>query len=121
MSEQQTNAIYSEKLKWILVATGFFTGILGSISLGTGFVLYPGILVLGALAQRRFQIFGRGLSCFGAILLTFWVFDIGFLMLRQGVLSPVLSAALTLVSCVLVTVSDVMLVMEEMKIRHGSD
>jgi len=76
-------------------------------------------LILGAVIQPRLPRSGRALICAGALWLTFWVFDIGvFTVLetrRFGVLD-----LLVVVVVLLVSLCDLAIVIEEVKIRRGS-
>jgi hypothetical protein len=114
--------IVSSKVRWFAVATGCFTAIAGAFALGLGFTVVPIFLIVGALLQPRFPRTGRGLMCAGALWLSFWVFDIGILMLieshpgnRFGAINLII-----VVSVLLIAVCDWVIVIEEVKIRRGS-
>ena len=118
-SNGQNAGIIGGRTRWLAVATGLFTGVAGSFGLGLGFATVPIFLIVGAIMQPRFPRSGRGLICAGALWLTFWVFDVGVLMLverhsgdRLGVVN-----VLTLASVLLVTLCDSAIVIEEVKMR----
>jgi hypothetical protein len=117
-SESRRNLIVSSYVRWLAVATGCFAAAAGSFGFGLGFALMPSILIVGAIIQPRFPRAGRGLICAGALWLSFWVFDVGVLMMlehrptdRPGVVSLILCAV------VLVALCDLAILMEEIKIR----
>ena len=112
--------IFSRRTRWLTVIAGLFVGIAGIIGLGLGFAIAPSVLVLGAVIQPRLPRAGRGLICAGALLLSFWVFDIGVLMLlehRPGDKVGALALGLTLASILLVALCDLAIVIEEIKLR----
>jgi hypothetical protein len=97
---------------------GLFVGIAGVLGLGLGFAIMPSILVLGAIIQPRLPRAGRGLICAGAVLLSFWVFDIGiFMLLESRPSDKVGRIGLALASILLVALCDVAIVIEEIKLR----
>jgi hypothetical protein len=121
-SEGQATGIVTSRTRWLAVAIGFFTGVAGSFGLGLGFASVPIFLIVGAIIQPRFPRTGRGLMCAGALWLTFWVFDVGVLMLIEkhpydhlGMIN-----LLTVVSVLLVTLCDLAIVIEEAKIRRAT-
>jgi hypothetical protein len=100
-----------------LPITGFVAAVAGVFAGGL-FLLMPIPLILGAVIEPRLPRSGRTLICAGALWLTFWVFDIGvFTVLetrRFGVLD------LLVVVVLLVSLCDLAIVIEEVKIRRGS-
>jgi len=114
--------VVSSKVRWFAVATGCLTAIAGSFALGLGFASVPIFLIVGAILQPRFPRTGRGLMCAGALWLSFWVFDVGVLMLieshpgyRFGIVNLIIVA-----SVLLVALCDLALVIEEVKIRRSN-
>jgi hypothetical protein len=114
------DSVVSRRVRWFAIATGLLIGAAGALGLGAMFVLYPAFLVLGAIIQPRFRQLGRGLICFGALLVTFWVFDIGFLAVRERHSGDRLVFVLSMASVLLVILCDLAIVREELKIRHIS-
>jgi len=119
-SDGQTTGIILDRTRWLAVATGLFTGVAGSFGLGLGFATVPIFLIVGAIIQPRFPRTGRGLVCAGALWLTFWVFDVGVLMLLERHSGDRLGVAnvLTLVSVLLVTLCDLAIVIEEVRMKN---
>jgi hypothetical protein len=112
----------SSKVRWFAVATGCCTAIAGSFALGLGFASVPIFLIVGAIVQPRFPRTGRGLMCAGALWLSFWVFDVGILMLFEGHSGYRIGAVgpITVVSVLLVVLCDLAIVIEEVKIRRAA-
>src|SRR5271154_605471 len=114
----QTPEIFGRRTRWLAIIAGLFVGIAGSLRLGPGFAIWPSILILGAVIQPRLPRAGRGLICAGALLLSFWVFDIGVLMLLEHRPSDKVGVlGLTLASILLVVLCDLAIVIEEIKLR----
>ena len=114
--------IVSSKTRWLAIVTGCFTSVAGVLlGLGWGLAFYAGILLAGAVMQPKFPRLGRGLICAGALLVSFWVFLIGFFLLTERHAgSRVMPADIyTLLSVYLVAVCDVAIVTEEIKIRRA--
>lgn len=109
--------IVSSKIRWFAVATGCLTGIAGVFGFGLGFAIFPGFLIAGALVQPRFPRAGRGLICFGALWLSFWVFDIGYFTLTEKGPMGRFGVAVAF-SVLLVALCDLALMVEELKIRR---
>lgn len=117
-SEKRRELIISDRTRWFAVITGFVAAVAGAFAGGL-FLVMPIPLILGAVIQPRLPRSGRALICAGALWLTFWVFDIGvFTVLetrRFGVLD-----LLVVVVVLLVSLCDLAIVIEEVKIRRGS-
>jgi hypothetical protein len=115
-NESQKSPIVSIKARSLVIATGCFTALAGSLALGVMFSLFPGVMVVGALLQPRFRNLGRGLMLAGALLLSAWVLPYGVLILFQGI-GRTDVMIFTAGSVLLVAVCDVALVVEEVIIR----
>jgi hypothetical protein len=90
----------------------------GSLRLGLGFVSVPSFLIVGAIAQPRFPRAGRVLICAGALALSVWVL-VGALIPPINRPAGHLSVAgLSLASILVVTLCDLAIVMEEVRIRR---
>jgi hypothetical protein len=125
-SENQATGIISYKVRLLSVVSGCFTGIAGSFGFGPLFLIYPVLLIAGAIIQPRRRILGRGLMLSGAVLLipvtVFFASAIvdGARMLRGyhdlnflGVLSAMVVSVLLACWC------DVQLVISEVKVRRA--
>jgi hypothetical protein len=108
----------SKKVRCLAIVTGFLTGIAGALVFGILFALYPAFLVFGAVIEPRFPRLGRGLICFGALWLTFWVSDFTYLAVREGRPSDHWLIAVTLMSFLLVAGCDLAIVIEELRLRR---
>lgn len=112
----------SNKCRWLAVGTGLFTAVANIPAFGLGSLLFlSSFLIIGAIVQHRFPRAGRGLICAGAIWLTFWVFDLGILMVVEkasGYRLPVLGALVILTSVSLAVWCDIVIVAEELRIRR---
>jgi hypothetical protein len=116
--EDRSDGILARRARWLAIVVGLFVGIAGVLGLGLGFAIMPSILVLGAVIQPRLPRAGRGLICAGAVLLSFWVFDIGiFMLLESRPSDKVGRIGLALASILLVALCDVAIVIEEIKLR----
>jgi len=118
-SEGRTSGIVVPRTRWLVVATGCFTAVAGSLGFGLGFAIVPSFLIVGALMQPRCPRAGRGLICAGALWLSFWVFGVGVFMLHEHQSTdPPSVVGLTLTSVLLVALCDLAIVIEEVKIRR---
>jgi hypothetical protein len=92
-----------------------------ALGLSFGFALPAGILILGAVIQPRFHRAGRGLICVGALLLSFFVFDVGFFTVVERHAGSGIMAAdvVTWLSVALVALCDVAIVIDEVKMRRA--
>jgi len=90
------------------------------MGVGVGLAILAIFMIVGVLIQLNFPRTGRALICFGALLLTFFVFDIGFFMIterRAG--SGIMPADVyVLLSIILAAACDVAIVFEELRIRR---
>jgi len=114
--------IVSTKTRWLSVITGCLTSVAGAaLGLAFGFALPASILIIGAIMQPKFRRAGRGLICAGALLLSAFVFDIGFFMVIERHAGSGLMTAdvLTWLSVALVTLCDVAIVIDEVRIRRA--
>ena len=86
-----------------------------------GFAFPAGILIIGAIIQPKFRRAGRGFICAGALLLSFFVFDIGFfMMVERHTGSGIMTADVVMwISIALVMLCDAAIVMDEVRIRRG--
>jgi hypothetical protein len=109
----------SSRVRWFAVGIGLLIAIAGSAGLGLLFAIYPLILIVGALLQPRFPRAGRGLMCAGALLVSFWVFDIGVLMVIERGDDPVFVWMGMILSVLLVVLLDVAIVREEIRLRRA--
>ncbi len=108
--------IVSERTRWFVVITGFVAVAAGAFAGGL-FLVTPFPLILGAIIQPRFPRAGRALICAGAVWLTFWVFDIGFFMEIETHASGLADLLVAFV-VVLVSLCDITIVIEEVKMRR---
>jgi hypothetical protein len=114
--------IVTTKTRWLSIITGCLTSAAGlALGLSLGFAFPAGILIIGAAIQPKFRRAGRGLICAGALLLSFFVFDIGFFMvIERHVGSRVMTAdVVTWLSVALVALCDVAIVIDEIRMRHA--
>jgi hypothetical protein len=114
--------IVSTKTRWLSIITGCLTSVAGlALGLAFGFALPASILMIGAIMQPKFHRAGRGLMCAGALLLSFFVFDIGFFMVteRHAGSSIRWTDVVTWFSVALVMLCDAAIVMDEVKIRRA--
>jgi hypothetical protein len=121
--QEQTGAndsVVSRRVRWFAIVTAFLIGAAGAVSLGITFVLFPAFLVLGAVIQPRFRQLGRGLICFGALWLTFWVVDIAWFAVRERHSGDRWILFFTLVSVLLAILCDLAIALEELRIRRTS-
>jgi len=90
------------------------------MGMGLGFAILAGFTIIGVLIQPRLHHVGRGLICFGSLILTAFVFDIAFFMVteRQAGTAITPGDIYALLSIVLISVSDVAIVVEELRIRQ---
>jgi hypothetical protein len=120
--ETPKSVIVSGKTRWLIIVTGCLTSVAGvALGLALGLAFPAGILIIGAIVQPKFHRAGRGLLCAGALLLSFFVFDIGFFMLteRHAGLGIMTADIVTLFSVLLVTACDAAIVIEEVRIRRA--
>ncbi|MGB7494130.1 MAG: hypothetical protein WBR14_08335 [Candidatus Acidiferrum sp.] len=111
--------VVSLETRLLAIATGCFTAAVGSLALGVAFSIYPGVMVVGTLLQPRFRKLGRGLMLAGALLLSAWVLPYGVLtVLSDLTMREPLVFGFALASVLLVAVCDVILVIEEVRIRR---
>ena len=114
--------IVSSKTRWLSIVTGCLTSVAGIASgLSLGFAFPAGILIIGAIMQPKFRRAGRDLICAGAILLSFFVFGIGFLMLieRHTGFGIMTADVVMWLSVALVALCDASIVMDEVRIRRA--
>jgi hypothetical protein len=116
--ENPNKLIISDRTRWFAVITGFVAAVAGAFAGGL-FLLMPIPLILGAVIQPRLPRSGRTLICAGALWLTFWVFDIGVFTVLETHRFSVLDLLMVVV-VLLVSLCDLAIVIEEVKIRHGS-
>jgi hypothetical protein len=121
-SEGSKSVIVSSNTRWLAIVTGCLTSVAGlAIGFGLGFAVLAAILIAGSALQPRFNRAGRGLICFGAIVLSGYVFDIGFFVVTEGHAGDFIHwTSLTLLASVLlVAACDWAIVAEEMRIRRA--
>jgi hypothetical protein len=114
--------IISTKTRWLSILTGCLTPVAGiALGLSLGFAFPASILIIGAAIQPKFRSAGRGLVCAGALLLSFFVFDVGFFMvIERHAGSGVMRAdVVTWLSVALVALCDVTIVVDEVRMRHA--
>jgi len=114
--------IVSTKTRWLSILTGCLTSVAGiSVGLSLGFAFPASILIIGAATQPKFRRAGRGLICAGALLLSFFVFGVGFFMvIERHAGSRVMTAdVVTWLSVVLVALCDVAIVIDEARMRRA--
>jgi hypothetical protein len=116
--ENPNKLIISDITRWFAVITGFVAAVAGAFAGGL-FLLMPIPLILGAVIQPRLPRSGRTLICAGALWLTFWAFDIGVFTVLETHRFSVLDLLMVVV-VLLVSLCDLAIVIEEVKIRHGS-
>jgi hypothetical protein len=117
-SESQKSPSVSIKTRLLVIVTGCFTALAGSLAVGVMFSIYPGVMVVGAILQPRFRILGRGLMLGGALLLSAWVIPYGVLLALDLTIGELRVFGFALGSVLLVAVCDVVLVIEEVRIRR---
>jgi hypothetical protein len=106
-----------------IIVTGCLTSLAGvALGLALGLALPASISIVGAIVQPKFHRLGRGLICAGAILLSFCVFGLGFLLLSEMLhafdrirITEIVEAF----SAVLVAVCDAAIIKEEIRIRRA--
>jgi hypothetical protein len=114
--------IVSVETRCFIIVTACLASVAGlALGLGLGLAFYAPILIVGVLVQPKLHRLGRGLICAGAILLSFWVFWVGALLLSEihalhGIEMPEI---VEVFSAVLVAVCDVAIVKEEIRIRRA--
>jgi hypothetical protein len=115
------NLVVSAKTRGFIIVTGCLTSAAGfALGLGVGFVFPAALLIAGALVQPKFHRLGRGLICAGAILLSFLVFWVGFLLLSEPAPDGIKMAdVVEAFSAILVAVCDVAIIKEEIRIRRA--
>jgi len=112
--------IVSSKARWFAVGAGVLIAIAGSAGLGMLFAIYPLILIVGVVLQPRFPRAGRGLMCAGALLISFWTFDIAVMMVLEKGSDPASVWVGIVVSVLLVVLLDVAIVREEIRLRRAA-
>jgi hypothetical protein len=116
--EHRNKLIVSDRTRLFAVITGFVAAAAGAFAGGL-FLVMPIPMIVGAVIQPHFPRIGRGLTCAGALWLTFWVFDIGFFMVLETHSTDRLGADLLVaVVVVLVSLCDLAIVIEEVKMRR---
>lgn len=118
-SEPRVSPVVSIQTRLLAIVTGCFAALVGALAFGAMFSVFPSVMVVGAILQPRFRSLGRGLMLAGALLLSAWVPPYGVL----GLISDLTNFDPTvfgfaLASVLLVTVCDVVLVIEEVRIRR---
>jgi hypothetical protein len=114
--------VVSGKTRGVIIVTGCLTSVAGlAIGFALGFAFPAAILIAGAVAQPKFHRLGRGLICAGAILLSGFVFFIGFFLLteRHAGSTVMTSDVIMLFSVLLVMACDAAIVVEEFRIRRA--
>lgn len=118
-NKSQESPIVAIKTRLLVIVTGCFTALAGSLAVGVMFSIYPGVMVVGAILQPRFRKLGRGLMLAGALLLSAWVLPYGVLTVFSGLtIREPLLFGFALASVLLVAICDVVLVIEEVRIRR---
>jgi hypothetical protein len=116
---ERSSGIVASRVRWFAVAVGLLIAIAGSVGLGLGFAIYPLILIVGAGLQPRFPRAGRGLMCAGALLVSFWTFDVAVMMVLERGADPVFVWVGMVASVLLVALLDVAIVREEIRLRRA--
>jgi hypothetical protein len=108
--------------RWLIVVTGCLFVVAGiALGMGLGFAYFALVSIIGVVVQPKFCRLGRGLICAGAILLSGFVFDIGFFVLTERHAGSAVTTGhvITLFSVLLVMVCDGAIVADEVRIRRG--
>jgi len=118
-SEHRVSPVVSIQTRLLAIVTGCFTALVGTLAFGGMFSVFPSVMVVGAVLQPRFRNLGRGLMLAGALFLSALVLPYGVL----GIISDLSNFDPTvfgfaIASVLLVTVCDVVLVIEEVRIRR---
>jgi hypothetical protein len=114
--------IVSTKTRWLSILTGCLTSVAGfALGLSLGFALPASILIIGAAIQPKLHRAGRGLICAGSLLLSFFVFDVGFFMAieRHAGSGVMRTDVVTWLSVALVALCDVAIVIDEVRMRRA--
>ena len=114
--------IYRAKTRWLLITSACAESVLGiPMGMGLGFAVLAVFMIIGALIQPRFHHVGRGVICFGSILLTAFVIDIGvFTMTEWNGNSRVTPGLVYILLSVLFAIAcDVAVVTEEIRMRRS--
>jgi hypothetical protein len=117
--EPSKSALVSTRTRAVVFIAGSFVALAGSLAMGPAFLMYPAVMLLGALLQPRFRALGRGLMLGGALLLSAWVFPYGIgSLLGAGTSRHSYVTAFAFGAVLLMAICDVALVMEEIRIRR---
>ena len=106
----------SKKSRWLVIASGCFVGVLGTLAMGGAFFIFTLVQIIGALLASRFKSLGLGLMCAGSLLVSFWVFFFAGLFLFHPDTTALGATFLLAISTLLMIVSDVTLVKEYLKV-----
>jgi hypothetical protein len=115
--------VVSNKTRWLAVLTGCFTAVAASVSITWVMAFVPLLLIMGAIAQRRFPCSGVALMLVCALSLSSWVVPVAVGLLTQSVrtlptyhdFNIVAVTSLYVVSFLLVICCDVALIVDFLK------
>jgi len=117
------------RTRWLVVATGLVVTVTCWPAAGLYSVIYPAVLVVGALVQRRSQRYGFWMMFVPAVFLSSWMLPFGCFLLfdavrtltlhydsKMVILSSLWGTSLLLLAC-----SDIALISEGFKLKLFSE
>jgi len=117
------------RTRWLVIATGLIVAVTGWSGLGLYSVLWPTVLVMGALLQRHSQRYGFWMMFVPAVFLSAWILPFGCFLLYESVrtitlyhdVNMVIVSSLWAASLLLLTWCDVALISEGFKLKLFSE
>jgi hypothetical protein len=115
--------------RWLVITTGLVVAVTGWSGLGLYSVLFPTVLIMGALLQQRSQRHGFWMMFVPAVFLSAWMLPFGCFLLYESVRTStlyhdfnlVIVSSLRATSLLLLTCSDVALIAEGLKLKLFSE
>ena len=76
-ADEAKHGIFPGRIRLLAILAGCVSGLIGSLSMGYGFAIFPSLLILGAVAQPLFPRSGRWIMRIGALILSIPVLPYG--------------------------------------------